>query len=137
MNVALRATLIVLLGYVAAVLATPFLVLIFQTAIAVANGGPPPSDWQDLPSFVVMGVMITGMYAAAPFLAAIGLMRYFRRRDWPTHGVAGMVVSYIALSLFSGNLVPLALGQVPFLLTGFVVGVLYWLCRRPFGWSWA
>ena len=137
MNVALRATLIVLLGYIAAVLATPFLVLIFQTAIAAANGGPPPSNWHDLPSFVVMGIMITGMYAAAPFLGAIGLMRYFRRPDWLTHGVAGMVVSYVALSLFSGNLMPLALGQVPFLLTGFVVGVLYWLCRRSFGWSWA
>jgi amino acid transporter len=136
LNAALRLTVIVLLGYVIAVIATPFLVLSFQTVVAVANGGPPPSDWQDFPSFVVMGIMITGMYAAAPFLAAIGLMRYFRRRDWPTHGVAGVVVSYIALWLFTGNLVPLNLGQAPFLVTGFVVAVLYWLFRRPFGWSW-
>lgn len=137
MNAALRLTLIVLVGYVVAVVAAPFLVLSFQTAIAVGTGGPPPSDWQDLPSFVVMGIMITGMYSAVPFLAAIGLMRYLRRSDWLTHGIAGTATSYVALALLTMNLVPLDLSQVPFLLAGFCAGVVYWFCRRPFGWSWA
>lgn len=133
----LQQALIVLLGYAVAVLSAPFLVLILQTAMTTATGGPPPSDWQDLPSFVIMGVMITGMYSAAPFLCAIGLMRSLRRSDWLTHSIAGVATSYVALSLLSGNLVPLNLGQVPFLLAGFGAGLVYWLCRRPFGWRWA
>ena len=136
MSAGLRLALIVLVGYLVAVVAVPFLVLSFQTAIAVGTGGPPPSDWQDLPSFVVMGIMITGMYSAVPFLAAIGLMRYLRRGDWLAHALAGMVVGYVALWLFSGNLLPPNLAQVPFLLAGFVAGLVYWFCRRPFGWSW-
>lgn len=137
MKPALRHALIVLLGYAVAVVTAPFLVLTLQTAIAVSTGGPPPSDWQDLPSFVIMGVMITGIYSAVPFLCAIGSMRYLRRGDWLTHGIAGMATSYVALSLFTANLVPLNLAQAPFLLAGFVAGLIYWLCRRPFGWSWA
>jgi hypothetical protein len=97
----LRQALIVLLCYGVAVLATPFLLLLVQNVMSWFPGGPSSSNPDGLPGFVLMGIMVTGMYAAAPFLAAIGLMHWWRRRDWFTHAIFGVVVAYLAMVLFT------------------------------------
>lgn len=129
---ALRLGLIVLLGYGLAVIVAPILVLLVQSVLAGFVGDPMPAD--SVPTFLLMGTMITAIYSAPPFLCAIGLMRWLKRRDWPSHGSAGAVVAYAALAIFSGGLVPANVSLLPFLLAGAGAGFVYWLCRRRFGW---
>lgn len=131
----LRHALIVLFGYVMAVVATPFLVLLAQNVISLLPGGPSSSNPDGILGYVMTGAMVTGMYAALPFLGAIALMRCWRRRDWPTHAAFGVLVAYLAMVLFTAPFVP-ASQHFPFLLAGAGAGMVYWLCRRPFGWSW-
>lgn len=131
----LRHALVVLGCYAAAVLATPFLVVLCDNVISLWPGRST-SNPEDLLEFVLVGAMITGMYAAAPFLVAIGLMRWWRRRDWLTHSVFGVLVAYAAMVLFTEPFVP-DLQHAAFLSAGFGSGLVYWLCRRPFGWTWA
>ena len=132
----LKQALIVLLGYVVAVVATPFLVLLAQNVISVLPGGPTSSNPDDILGYVMAGTMVTGMYAALPFLGAIALMRWWHRRDWPTHAIFGVLVAYAALVLFTEPFAPAA-QHAAFLIAGAGSGIVYWLCRRPFGWSWA
>jgi uncharacterized BrkB/YihY/UPF0761 family membrane protein len=132
---ALRQALIVLLCYAAAVLATPFLVILCDNVISLWPNRSS-SNPDDLFEFVLVGAMITGIYAAAPFLAAIGLMRWWRRRDWLIHAIFGVVVAYLAMSIFTKPFTP-DLQHAAFLSAGFGSGLVYWLCRRPFGWAWA
>ena len=118
---ALRLSLIVLLGYGLAVLAAPILVFLAQSVIATIVGDPPP--FEDIPTYLLMGTLITAVYSALPFLCAIALMRRFNRRDWPTHGAAGALVAYAALAIFSGSLVPAGFSLLPFLLAGAGAGI--------------
>jgi hypothetical protein len=131
-----RHALIVLLGYAVAVVATPFLVLLAQNVISVLPGGPSASNPDGILGYVMTGAMVTGMYAALPFLGAIALMRWWRRRDWPSHAVFGVLVAYAAMALFTEPFAP-ASQHFPFLIAGAGAGIVYWFCRRQFGWSWA
>jgi hypothetical protein len=133
---ALRHALIVVLCYGVAVLATPFLLLLSQNAISLLPGGPSSSNPDGLLNYVVMGAMITGIYAGAPFLGAIALMRWWRRRDWSTHAAFGVLVAYVAMVLFDKPFWP-STQHAALLLAGFGAGLVYWFCRRPFGWVWA
>lgn len=129
---ALRLSLIVLLGYGLAVLAAPILVLLLQSVIAGFKGDPMPYD--SIPTYLLTGTMITAVYSALPFLCAIGLMHWFKRRDWLMHSIAGAMVAYAALAIFSGGLLLANVSLLPFLLAGAGAGFVYWLCRRRFGW---
>lgn len=131
-----RHVLVVLFCYGVAVVATPFLLLLFQNVISWFPGAPSSSNPGEPLSFFMAAIMVTGMYASVPFLAAIGLMRWWRRRDGLTHATFGALVAYVAMVLFSGPFVP-STQHAPFLLAGFGAGLVYWLCRRPFGWAWA
>lgn len=131
----LRQALIVLLGYVVAVVATPFLVLLAQNGMSLLPGGPSSSNPDGIVEYVMTGAMVTGIYAALPFLGAIALMRWWRRRDWPTHAIFGMLVAYAAMVLFTEPFIP-ATQHAAFLIAGAGSGIVYWLCRRPFAWSW-
>jgi hypothetical protein len=129
-----RHALVVLLCYGAAVVAAPFLILILQytgTALGIPNAG---FNEIDAMTVIVWGITLTLIYATLPFLLAIGLMRLLKRSDWPTHAVLGMVVGYVSLCLVIGPFWPSKIHDAQFLLAGFGCGIVYWQCRRRFGW---
>jgi len=133
----LRPAVTVLVCYILSVLATPPLALVAQyIASAVAGSGIGPTAGNDLFEYMWYGTILTATYATLPAFGAIAVMRLLRLRHWLVHVLGGIFACCVALWAFTGS--PAILGDrdvLPFVAAGAGAGLVYWLCRRAFGWS--
>ena len=128
----LRHAFVVVVCYAIAVVATPFLVLLTQSVFLAARGEAVGGLFSNLPSFIVYGAVITGIYAALPFLVALSILHALKLRNWWSHALLGAPVSYTALALFIFR--EQSTDHAPYWLAGIGSGFVYWLARRGFGW---
>jgi hypothetical protein len=135
LNAAFRLMLIVMAGYAAAVIAAPVLVLVLHTLSSVIKGTQPPTQWEQVLAYLMVGMTLTSTYAAAPFLGSIAVLRLLQRHDWITHVLAGALTARCAVFLASSDaLQELDDILVPIIVGGAGAGFVYWLVRRHFGW---
>lgn len=130
----LRRLPIVLLGYGVAVLSAPVFALALSELTTLVTGNGESLAGPAAGTFLFIGIQLTGIYAALPFMAAVALMRLLGLRHWAIHSFSGAAVAYAALALLLGGPPTGDELNPTFLLAGAGAGVVYWAVRRLAGW---
>jgi hypothetical protein len=120
-----------LVAYVAASLAaaaTMYLLLLMPQGLVFAGSHPI----EFLGGVLMLAVFIC-IFALIPFGVALVVLRWLKRRDWPSYVIAGLLVAFAAQygsSAAAQKAPALLLAVWPLTIGGGVAGLIYWLVYR-------
>lgn len=125
--------LAILVSYLVSALAATGAALLLLTAKSVVEGRSSTLGQALLDVSQIGGpaLLIVAVTAAIPFVCCIVLLHVLRQKSPLAHGVAGALVSLVALFVLSGGpLHPSVLGESWYIpVAGGLGGLAYWLCR--------